>query len=69
MESSSAERELGVLVDKQLTRSQQRAVAAKTTNSILGCLRKRERLGHVSCEERLRELRLFSPEKAQGRSH
>jgi len=51
LESSSVERDLGVLVDDRLTMSQQCALAARKADGILGCIRK-------SVASRLREVLL-----------
>jgi len=51
LESSSVERDLGVLVDDRLTMSQLCALIAKKANGILGCIKK-------SVASRLREVLL-----------
>jgi len=56
LESSSAERHLGVLVDDKLTMRQQCALVAKKANGILGCIRR-----SVASRTREVHLPLYTP--------
>jgi len=61
LESSSVERDLGLLADNRLTMSQQCAVAAKKVDGLLGCIRR-----SVTSRSRQDLLPLYS---ALGRRH
>ncbi|PKU29605.1 rna-directed dna polymerase from mobile element jockey- hypothetical protein [Limosa lapponica baueri] len=65
LESTTEEKDLGVLVDSKLSMSQQCALVAKRANGILGCTGKS--MASSPDEERLRELGLFSLEKRRLR--